>query len=246
VHVTFSLTGDGGLPGYALRGAEPILHGVLEIQPGGPLGEVTFELTADCPGTAPLRLQVNYETLAGCPGATYYRFADIFSPLFPLIVREPGFFRVTGQVAELPPGCSGTRPYAHLRLDPLGWTAQADETGAFAFDGVPPGDYTVALADGCGTFQCWSPYDVRVADQDVTLTLCPQRLAGDACLGDCDLDNVVRINELIVGIGMALGDQPFTACPAVDGDGDGGIAVNEIVAAVAASLRGCGPSLPAS
>src|SRR4030095_7210765 len=97
VRVTFSVAGDGGLPYSALRGAEPILHGVLEIQPGGPLAEVTFELSADCPGTAPLYLQVNYETLAGCPGATYYRFADIFSPLFPLIVREPGFFRVSGQ-----------------------------------------------------------------------------------------------------------------------------------------------------
>jgi hypothetical protein len=32
------------------------------------------------------------------------------------------------------------------------------------------------------------------------------------CQGDCNGDGVVRINELIVMVGIALGDEPVSAC----------------------------------
>ena len=240
VRVTFSLQGDGGLPGYILYGTEPILHGQSQATSGGPLGEVSFDLQADCPGTAPLSLNVYYETTAGCPGNTFFRFTSAQSPTFPLTVREAGTVRVAGRVATLPTGCEGALSGALVRLQPFGWTVRTDYLGEFAFDGVPPGDYTLDLEPGCGAFQCWTERSVQVGEQDVVLELCPQRLAGDACVGDCDLDRQVRVDELIVGVSMALGSKAFDSCPAIDAGGDGRISVNEIIGAVAASLHGCG------
>jgi hypothetical protein len=239
VYVTFSVSGHGGLPSYQLGGARPYFDGETTINVGGPLGGVTFELQAMCPGTAPLSLSVEYETTVGCPGHMYFQFVYDTSPVFPITVREAGAYSVSGRVAELPTGCMGAVPNAHVRLDPPGWIVQSDDSGAFTFDGVPPGDYTLAVAEGCGGFQCWSAQSLHVGDGDVAMTLCPTRLAGDACIGDCDLDDAVHVDELVVGVAMALGRQPFSACPAIDADGNGSIAVNEIVAAVAASLGGC-------
>jgi hypothetical protein len=245
VRVTFSVRGDGGLPGYQLYGVEPILHGTTTALPGGPLGDVSFDLQADCPGMAPLSLRVNYETTSGCPGNTYFRFTGAWSPVFDLLVREPGSYRITGRVAKYPQACAGAQVGVRLRLDPPGWFAWADDAGAFAFDGVPPGDYTVVTADGCGAFQCWPQQAVELVDQDVDVSVCPQRLAGDACVGDCDLGGSVDIDELILGVSMALGSQPFAACPAIDADGDGAITVDEVIRAVSDSLQGCADAEPA-
>jgi hypothetical protein len=126
-----------------------------------------------------------------------------------------------------------------VRLDPLGWTVMSGDDGEFAFDGVPPGDYTLSVASGCGRFQCWSQQAIHVDTQDVDMTLCPTRLAGDACIGDCNLDHMVSVDEVVVGVGMLLGNQAFEACPAVDADGDGTIEVNELIRAVGSLLSGC-------
>jgi hypothetical protein len=238
VRLTVAVHGEGGLADYQLRGAEPFLHGTLYVEVGGPLRGVTFDLQADCPGTAELSLVLSYETLAGCPGNTFYRFTSQGSPDFPLTVHEPGTFSISGRVAAQPRGCAGG-VRAEVRLDPVGWLTTSNASGEFAFDGVPPGDYMLSVPGGCGPFQCWPQQAVHVGAQDVALALCPQRLAGAACIGDCDVDDVVRIGELVVGVAMALGRQDFAACPAADADGDGAIHVSEIVAAVVAALGGC-------
>jgi hypothetical protein len=55
----------------------------------------------------------------------------------------------------------------------------------------------------------------------------------------------VSINELITCVGVVLAGGPTTACPACDGDGDGGVAINELVAGVNSALDGCaGLDLP--
>jgi hypothetical protein len=56
------------------------------------------------------------------------------------------------------------------------------------------------------------------------------------CPGDCNADAVVSVDELVRGVRGALG-APF--CVAFDLDRDGHVAVNELVAAVAAALAGC-------
>jgi len=65
---------------------------------------------------------------------------------------------------------------------------------------------------------------------------------GDAaaqCAGDCNADGQVAINELIVGVNIALGSSPVSACPSFDGNSDGEVAINELIAAVNVALNGC-------
>lgn len=59
------------------------------------------------------------------------------------------------------------------------------------------------------------------------------------CTGDCDGDDAVTIDELVVGVAIALGRLPTGNCPALDTDADGQVAINELIAAVNTALRGC-------
>src|SRR5215470_8329958 len=51
---------------------------------------------------------------------------------------------------------------------------------------------------------------------------------GLTCQADCNGDGTVSIAELIIGVRIALGTLPVTACPAVDSDGSGIVGINEL------------------
>jgi hypothetical protein len=59
------------------------------------------------------------------------------------------------------------------------------------------------------------------------------------CVGDCNGDGTVTINELVSAVGVALGSGDLATCPAVDANGDGVVTVDELVAAVTDALSGC-------
>jgi hypothetical protein len=65
------------------------------------------------------------------------------------------------------------------------------------------------------------------------------RRAAPACAGDCDGNGRVTVDELTVGVRIALALAPVSQCAACDGDGDGAVGVEEIVRAVAGALAGC-------
>ena len=60
------------------------------------------------------------------------------------------------------------------------------------------------------------------------------------CAGDCDDGGRVAVNELVLGVNIALSRVPVTSCASFDVNGDGRVAVNELIAAVSNALRGCG------
>ena len=60
-----------------------------------------------------------------------------------------------------------------------------------------------------------------------------------ACSGDCNGDGRVAIDELVRGVGIALGSSPLDACQTFDTSTDGLVAINELIAAVDAALNGC-------
>jgi hypothetical protein len=70
---------------------------------------------------------------------------------------------------------------------------------------------------------------------DGTFTIVP----GGTCVGDCNEDTMVAINELITGVNIALGAQNVSACPSFDVNGDGGVAINELISGVNNALTGC-------
>jgi hypothetical protein len=64
-------------------------------------------------------------------------------------------------------------------------------------------------------------------------------IARAACGGDCNNDNVVTINELVLGIDINLGTMPLSACENADADGSGTVLVNDNVTGVNNALNGC-------
>ncbi|MFQ5666633.1 MAG: hypothetical protein ACE5I7_09400 [Candidatus Binatia bacterium] len=72
----------------------------------------------------------------------------------------------------------------------------------------------------------------------VTFALVP-RTAHAVCVGDCNGDGQVTVNELITMVNVALGTADVSACTAGDANGDGQITVNEIVSGVNNALNGC-------
>ena len=62
------------------------------------------------------------------------------------------------------------------------------------------------------------------------------------CVGDCNADGTVTVNELVTGVNIALGTLQLARCPQFDAGGDGEVSVNELVAGVRSALEGCGSS----
>jgi hypothetical protein len=65
-----------------------------------------------------------------------------------------------------------------------------------------------------------------------------------ACPGNCDASAEVTVDELVKGIGIALGELRLADCAALDSDPDGRISVHEVVRAVLAARYGCGVPSP--
>ena len=59
------------------------------------------------------------------------------------------------------------------------------------------------------------------------------------CVGDCSLDGQVTVDEVVLGVNMALGIANVSSCPPFDGNSDDQVTVDEIVTAVNHALEGC-------
>jgi len=59
------------------------------------------------------------------------------------------------------------------------------------------------------------------------------------CTGDCDGNGMVAINELVIGVNIALGNLAISECPRFDANGDAGVTIPELIQAVANTLNGC-------
>jgi len=59
------------------------------------------------------------------------------------------------------------------------------------------------------------------------------------CVGDCDEDGEVTIDEIIIGVAIAQGLQPISACPEFDPNGDMFVTIEEILQAVNNAQNGC-------
>ncbi len=62
-------------------------------------------------------------------------------------------------------------------------------------------------------------------------------LGGPVIVGDCNRNGVVAINELIVGVKIALGNAPVDECVPFDRVADGRVSVNELVRGVRNALN---------
>jgi hypothetical protein len=63
------------------------------------------------------------------------------------------------------------------------------------------------------------------------------------CIGDCNDDQRVAVNELVIGVSVALGREDIATCEAFD-DGSGDVTVDVLLEAVQNSISGCGAPTP--
>jgi hypothetical protein len=74
---------------------------------------------------------------------------------------------------------------------------------------------------------------------DGTLATVTVEVSGPHCAGDCDGDSHVAIDELVRGVGIALGAMPIGVCDTFDANGDGVLTIDELVQGVSGALTDC-------
>ena len=63
------------------------------------------------------------------------------------------------------------------------------------------------------------------------------------CVGDCDGNDRVEVNELIQGVNISLGNVPAFVCAPLDPDGSESVTISELITAVGNGLDGCPPDI---
>ena len=64
------------------------------------------------------------------------------------------------------------------------------------------------------------------------------------CETDCDGDRTVTVDELVRSVGIALGEDLLTSCPAADPTGDGQVMIDDIVTGLGRALDQCPAAYP--
>lgn len=77
----------------------------------------------------------------------------------------------------------------------------------------------------------------RILLASILALLMAERGVAQTAVGDCNGDLLVTIDEIVVGVNIALGQADLAACPAFDADGDDEVAIDEIIIAVNALLN---------
>lgn len=147
---------------------------------------------------------------------------------------------------------------ADLNGDGIPDLATSDNLGTLEFDG----SVSVLLGNGDGTFADAETFEAGVgpwgmvaADlngdrlpdlitanfdaEDISLLENTGTPPTPSCVGDCNGDGEVSINELITGVNIALGSAPVSSCEAIDENGNGEVTINELISAVNNALTGC-------
>lgn len=60
-----------------------------------------------------------------------------------------------------------------------------------------------------------------------------------ACLGDCNRDGAVSIDELVTGVNIAVGAAPINRCYALDRNTNRSVEIDELVGGTLHALDGC-------
>jgi hypothetical protein len=67
----------------------------------------------------------------------------------------------------------------------------------------------------------------------------PVGSAAPTCVGDCNNSGAVTVDEIVLGVGIALGTQSLDQCRRFDCNGTGQVTIDCIISAVSAALNGC-------
>ena len=215
-----------------------LLLGGSDQEPPSPTATVLRNIFA---GNGVAGLQVNRLSLPGYIG-DYTLSADAYGPGTPLgdhdIVALPMFMDPDGPDDVLA-GTGVADDDFHLQQLSAGQSMQSPAVDAGGIDAIAAGvEHRSTRSDNV--------IDAAVADLGFHYPLtairhCDAALAVRTCtpviLGDCDGDGQLTINELVLGVNIALGAAPMAECTRLDEDGNGSVSVAELVDAVKLILK---------
>jgi hypothetical protein len=95
--------------------------------------------------------------------------------------------------------------------------------------------FQVVVSDGSPPTPTETPTDIPTETPTPTPTSTPP----GGCVGDCGGDGEVTIDEIMIGIDIALGEMDVGVCEDLDVNKDGQVTVNELTQAVSVALHGC-------
>jgi hypothetical protein len=128
-----------------------------------------------------------------------------------------------------------THLLSQVILGPVTAADRSNQTGLLhrdATDLVPAQTRTVEVI--VTLTRATGPYNDGYVD-NVSLVLTPA-----ACIGDCNADGQVAIDDIITMVNIAFSAVPVSECTVGDSDGDQQITIDEILIAVNNVLSGCG------
>ena len=125
-------------------------------------------------------------------------------------------------------------------LNPLNWQAMPSQPWVklSATSGTTPAEIEVSLDTStlaAGQYSASIAVDSPAGNKTITV----EATVALSCVGDCDGSGQVTINELVVGVNIALGNAALVECPSFDSDRDGSVTITELVRAVGNALNGC-------
>ncbi len=101
--------------------------------------------------------------------------------------------------------------------------------------------FQVVVSDAPPPTPTETPTDIPAETPTPTPTSTPP---GGGCVGDCDGNGTVSIEEIMVGINIAMDEATLASCQSLDVNNDGQVTVNELMQAVNAGLHGCAAASP--
>jgi len=226
-------------------------NGVVTVE-SEPVATIDVGTGSGPPGSlvdVPVRLNLIGTPAAQVASVTNDIAFDVHTPVLevdgePACSVDPGLDKGASSFAFLPLGCtpgascSGVRATIADSAEP---TAIAD--GATLYDcqfaiapGTPAGTaYALAASNGSATDVTGTALPVLTSDGAVEVVPPPP----PPCVGDCNGDHLVVINELLIGVNIAIGREAVTACPVIDVNDDNRVTVDELIRAVNNALSGC-------
>jgi hypothetical protein len=229
VELRVGVSGQGGRPQYRLFGAEPVLAGDTSARTASHFGTVVYDLHAAQSGAASLVMSVTYETELGCPGNFFHGSASARSEPFVVRVGEGSTPASPTPTPTATPSCPTPTP---IQCHPAGFTQQCE---------VVPTAGDPCLRLECRCVECPPCTEGEAYTGGINSCRCSVDTASPpGCAGDCDDDERVMVNELILGIAIALGADEIGACEAADSDRNGAVAIDDLTRAVGRAMQGCG------
>jgi hypothetical protein len=125
---------------------------------------------------------------------------------------------------------------------PLDWTAVESQPWIRLSQttGVTPAAVTVRFANTGLTSGAYGATITLSSTATSNAVVVPVEARVGRCMGDCNSDGVVTIEELVAGVGAILVRRVALQCQAFDRDDDGAVSVDELLTGIHAALNGCG------